>query len=711
MVSISHRRLFLGLGTGTLSTALTVVIFPETVLTELIAPFSLLLTLAVPGILLYLSLTRSRDVNHRTVTYGFGLSASLLMLLGFLLNLPYRVAGIDSLTPLFVWLSFGALLLLLYYAVQSRVPSNSIEIGLPLSLRPYLYLSLPVASGIGSILVGGGETNVIVLLALGAIVLVYSIGTFDTSNKGTLLYCVALGLLLHNSLITDALVWGDQAAESGLVYTVLQVGHWDPATLPSANKAVMLRIVIHHPMQVLLTGLDISHIFKISHPLMFAVTPVALYYVFADRNQTLVGYIAAGAFMMYFPFITVLARNTRTGAAIMFIVLFLYALLDNHTPATVRRILLSVFGISVFVSHYGTGYMFLTILVTAFLLVQFGRRTFKRIDSRQQQLPAVPLLIISLVSMAWYTYISPNSATLRTLSGFVLELVEKLQQGFFQPSSSSTASYATESYSSLSLSGIKGLTVVLFALIGIGWLVAAFRAWRGEECVYGVESNLSYLSIAAVAGALVAVTFLPISKFNTARTTAVVLAIVSPLFAIGIQSVLKLTLKEISFPNWVTPLACLTIIIPFFIFSTGLLAATVTHDYSPNVLVYQNEIIDDGSPSAKSYLFKQHIPPTETHAARWLGDYATGEIFGSQWPGTPDPGSLFHRTKSTSYSYTANVSAASAGDCIYFDPISERANVVLLPSGPIDDVLLSASEVDTSTRAQVYENGGASLYC
>ncbi|MFC7135273.1 MULTISPECIES: DUF2206 domain-containing protein [Salinibaculum] len=706
MVSTSKRTLYLTLATASAGTAGVALLFPESVLAQVLAPVSLLLVLVVPGLLAYLVLAQSNSVDLRAILYGVSLSASLLMALGAVVNLAHGVFLNKPIHPLPVWTAFALLLAGLGLGVGYRVPDETVEVALPSSTRLYLLASVPLAAAVGALLVEGGSTNLFVVLALALVGLLYVVGAFNASHRAAVIYAVALALLLHNTMISEFLLWGDQGKEANLVYTVLQAGYWDPEALPRANKAVMLRIIILHPLHTLLTGLEVHHIFKIAHPLLFATAPVALYRTFATRGRDQAGYLAAGALMFFFSFFTVLARNTRTAVAILFIVLFVKVLLDTDLNALVRRVLLAVFGSSVFVSHYGTAYMFLAMLVAGLILGTLARRLLGRTNRHHGPLTVESVGIIGLFGFAWYAYVSPGAAAFGGLTGTVIDFFLRLQEGFFQPSNSATANYAANSFSSLSLNGIKVLTVVLFALIGIGWLVAVSRAIRGQD---GIETNFSYLAIATAAGGLAAITLGPVERFNTARTIAVSLAVVAPLFAVGVEGLQNAVTRRPSSPDWITTVLCLAVLLPFFVFSSGLLAATVTGAYSPNVLVYQDRVVEEGSPESQSYLYKQTLPDTGASGGAWLNRHGTGTVYGSVWPGNPTSGVI--GMPPPAYEYRSNVSAATGSDCIYLSPLSVDAGVIRMPSGHFENEFLRTSELNTSAHSKVYENGGATLYC
>lgn len=706
MAKIRKNILYVSFVLVVIGTSIVANNYSETIFPILISPFSLILVLVVPGACLYMILTQSNKVDSDMLVYGVGLSAALLMVLGVLLVISSRMVGFRTFSPSSVLVGYTIMLVGICIGVEKRVPGNDIEIALPTAVRPYLLVTIAASAGIGAITVSNGQTNRFVLIGLALIVVAYVIGMFHPIHRVGLLYFLGLGLLLHNTLITEYFLWGDQAAEAILVKNVLQMGHWNPSNLPYANKRVMLRIVILHPMHILLTGLDMRFAFKIIHPLLFATAPVALYQTFKDRGRPNTGYVAAGSLMFFFGFFTVLSRNTRTASAILFMILFMKVLLDIELNDQIRTILLIVFGSSVFVSHYGTGYMFLAMLVGGFILTIGYQSLIERSYRKQEEFPIYPVLIIGLISYSWYSYVSVQSVAFNTLVGFVSSLILKIQNGFFQPTNSATAQYATTTYSSTSLSGIKLLTALLFLLIGLGWLSAVIQSRNSQD---QVEANISYLAISAVAGSLAVITFLPVERFNTARTIAVVLSIVSPYFPIGVQAVLSQIPKRHQFPEWTSEVICLALLIPFFIFSTGLFAATINNEYSPNVVVYQDEVIEEGSIRSKTYLYKQHLPDAGPAAGSWIMNHGSGTIYGSRWPGNPSYGVISNQR--LPYEYIGNISSASPSDCIYLSPYSVEGGVIAVPRSVSGDGFIPTSTIDITERSKVYTNGKATLNC
>lgn len=710
MVTISKRIFYTAIGIIAFGSAVVATQGFPPAIARILSPVTLVVVLLVPGLLGYLGLTRSAEIDQRVLIYAVGLSATILMFFGFFVNLVHQIGGGTPLRPVTVWLSYALLLGGLGWGVERRVPDAEFEFVIPTTLRPYLYTTIPITAMVGALLMDRGGSNWISLSVLVLVFVFFAVGAFRPAGRGVLLYCLSLGLLLQNTFASQYLFWRDQVKEANLVYHILHSGYWNPFALPHANKATMLAIVILHPLHVLLTGVDIRFAFKFVYPVIFALTPVVMYWTFAHRNRPRAGYFAAGAFMFSFPFITVLSRNTRTGMAILFIALFLRVLLDVEVPPRARRYLLSVFGISVFVSHYGTGYMFFVMLVGGFVIANLARPILRRSRADTETLPVLSVVIVALLATAWYIYISPHSASFGTFVGFLVSFTEKLQHGFFQPSHSATAHYATESLSSISLTGTKLLTFVLFGVIGLGWLVAFARAIRGRE---GVEVNLTYLAVTALGGALISVTFLPVAKFNTARTLMISLVVVAPLFFIGVDGLRRAIDGRVHVPRSVPVLVCLGLLLPYFVFASGLLAATVTHDYSPNELAYRSGVIHHGSPKATSYLFKQYQPRTGTTASQWLQRYASGDVYGSGWPGNPDPGSMAARETPSryGYSYHGNVSAATSGSCLYLGPMSVRAGVISLPARHLSSAFSRTSQLNTADKSKVYANSGARLYC
>lgn len=125
----------------------------------------------------------------------------------------------------------------------------------------------------------------------------------------------------------------------------------------------MLRIVILHPVYALFTDLQLIWVFKLVHPLLFSVTPVALYEAY--RRNT----ISVLLFVSLFSFFIVLSRNTRTATALLFLSLLALLIADDYLDDVHRKLLAIVFVAGIVVSHYGVSCMVMVGIAAAYPLI------------------------------------------------------------------------------------------------------------------------------------------------------------------------------------------------------------------------------------------------------------------------------------------------------------------------------------------------------
>lgn len=92
--------------------------------------------------------------------------------------------------------------------------------------------------------------------------------------------------------------WGDQPKGAALALDVLRTGFWRPGLAPALGaKYTMLRIVIFYPIYAPFTELQLVWVFKLAHPLLFSVTPVALYEAYRRNTSDRVAFLLTYLFI------------------------------------------------------------------------------------------------------------------------------------------------------------------------------------------------------------------------------------------------------------------------------------------------------------------------------------------------------------------------------------------------------------------------------
>ncbi|HIE59626.1 MAG TPA: hypothetical protein EYP82_06825 [Hydrogenothermaceae bacterium] len=283
----------------------------------------------VPGILVIsiLKLLNKLSITE-IVLYSVGLSNSFLMIVGLIINSIYPIFGISkpiSELPLIVTIGVCNLVLWGLYFIRGELFTKWFEINLRKSYL--LIILLPILSIFGTYFLTYYNSNVILLFmfAILSIVPILAILKFPEDFYPAILWVISISLLFQTSLVSTVVPnGGDATCEYHCSKLVLNYGIWDPtgSSLSSSNVYnlnSMLRIVILHPIFSILLEMSLIWEFKIVHPLIFSLTPVALYLIYKRQTNSKIGFLSSCLFMFIFPFFTTLAMNTRTGLAILFL--------------------------------------------------------------------------------------------------------------------------------------------------------------------------------------------------------------------------------------------------------------------------------------------------------------------------------------------------------------------------------------------------------
>ena len=387
----------------------------------------------VPGILI-LKILRVHNIHLiESLLYSVGLSLAFVMAMGVIANFALPPLGISkpiTLLPLLliITLVFLVLCLLAYIRDKDfRPPSRSDNqasesTGQSFRANPAPYLLailLPLLAILGANLVNAYYNNTLIFALIFVIVIIIGLAAFSKfippSVYPFMIFMMALALLYQTTLISDYLVGSDIHLERYWASLVLENGYW-AATIPSAVNSC-LSIVILAPVYSLLLNMDITWLFKIVYPLLFALMPLALFHIFRLQIKPQYAFLAV-AFFITMPMFTMdMTQLVRQQVAELFFVLVILLLVDRRLTMIPRAFLVLIFGFGIVVSHYGlgTGYTigFLAIgaLVLLFIKSRLGRAIWQRLIGKSNSLPAdlaargafsrIALVIIVCLSLAF----------------------------------------------------------------------------------------------------------------------------------------------------------------------------------------------------------------------------------------------------------------------------------------------------------------------
>lgn len=689
----------------------------------------------VPGYL-FLRIAKVRPGNLTEFgLYTVGLSLTALMVFGTVLNFMLPLLGyatpIAELPLAFAITGGVGVLTGVYYLRVNRPTSLTVSIDTIASPWFISLLVLPFLAFYGAYLLNVYDNNLLLLLLYVAIAIVPILVFYDVIPAKYLpiaLWLIALSLLFQNTFTGQFLAWGDQENEAAQVMHVISSGYWDHTQAPSGhiNQYSMLRISILHPIYLLLTDIELFWVFRAVHPLLFSIMPVALYQAYEKYVTEKEAFLSAFLYISFFSFVTVLSRNTRTATALLFVSLLLLLIADRSLNYGHRKVLGILFAASIVVSHYGITYiMMIGLVATIPSFVVLDRLSALPIRELTPDFTTGAFVMTYLaIAYSWYLFASPQSWPFFTLVEFIDEFFTTLQDQFLSSpeETSASARYATGEFNSIILDILQFYNLALGLLIGIGFLATVYKLYQGLDTPFSKE----FVAYAGVFLAIFGITFLPVGRFNTARTFVACLVFIAPFFLFGLYACRDLLRKY-----WKPRISksriwnvAMIILVLYFLLNIGFVSATVTHEYSPNVLVEKDRVMDEGYPVEKEYFYKQHPTEEDVRSTIWLEIHAESpesDVYQSTWPGNmwgptgyPEWSAEVNEQRSASLSTHTIAPDEPIGEgYVYLNSLSYRSSIIIIESGgQFESRSIETDEIEYkwADKNKIYNNGDAAIY-
>jgi uncharacterized membrane protein len=573
----------------------------------------------IPGFVVLKALKIGELNSVEELLYSVGLSLSFVMFVGIVMNCLYPIFQISkpiSETPLIVTISSITFIISCILFNKDRLRPFSINMR-KMPSPSFLSLSLlPFLAVFGTYLLNFYDNNVLLLILLAIVSTIPLLAVLDkvpSKEYPFAIWAISISLLLHNSLIGHYVSWGDSEGEYLVSNFVLMNGSWDRNVSTTTNS--LLSLAFLYPAYSIICNLELTWVFKIIYPLLFSLTPVALYLAFKERIGEKSAFLSSSLFMFSFVFFTVLSRNTRTGLSLFFLSLLILLMMNDKMNKTKKTALAIAFALAVVVTYYGVSYMLLTFLPLVVLLdFLLDRRS-----SKNNLITSTFAILFFSFTIAWYMYTS-------NLSGFdtTVKLGKDFVDGFAEllgvPRSSPT--YYLLRRQSISLEITKYLYFVFTFFIAIGVLDLTYRMVREKRAVF--PKDYSLLSIVSLL--LLLATLLPM-PWNVQRTFQVTLIFLAPFSVLGFTKLFsaftrifgrssshKSTLRLFSF-----------LLLTFLIFNSGILSATITKDLNPNILINKKHVEEEGDIEEKAYFYMVYLPIYDVYSSRWLLSNSIGK--------------------------------------------------------------------------------------
>lgn len=583
----------------------------------------------VPGLLLI-----SYGLDEYTLTnflYGVGFSVAFSMLLGTFANMvylgfPVGVAPFEQPTMSLLYVGACAALAGFVWIATYNNDTQPVSLQLPdYNIRILVLLGfIPVFAVIGAVLINRHAFNELTLFTIVCIALA-PIFVYYFDKRGTYypiaITAISSGLLLQNTVIMTYLGRGDGLGEYSYAVTVLQNGFW----IADGTFGSMPRIVTLQPAYSLVMDTSLLWVFKLVHPVLFVVVPLVTYVLAARYFSKDIAFLSATLYIFLPRTYQIISRNTRTGGAIFFTALLLLVILDTDLPSRLKRTLIILFFIGVITSHYGVGTLVAFALVVAYVLNVLTPYLLD--NKRRSQLWFARVSLLMVLIITWYLYLTDG--VFEFLVGAMYGQISDAL--FFTEESTATRSLKiSESRGifgmppgSYEVMFVGHLLIGIFSSIGISLVylrylshglsyVPTIRDWVDRYVLAGLsdnvleDSNYVHLTIAIFL-------FFPLSFgpqiLSAGRTFALVMVIVAPL------PILVLRSTRLTRIGAKPALAAMAV---FLLVTSGFVAASVTHDVSPQPIIDSDRIVEDGSTLEQFALYRSSFPENSIEASNFM---------------------------------------------------------------------------------------------
>lgn len=584
----------------------------------------------IPGILVLRVLRLYNLKLVESLLYAIGISITIIMFTGFLLNLIYPLVGLDnpiSLYPLVVSIS-SIVIFLMTLCLRDWHLSLPAQNHDPVEFSPsvVLVLMLPVLSIVGTYFVNIYCNSTILWILIPLIALVPYLVLFNRIPKRLYpltIFFISISLLYHTTLISKY-IWGwDINVEYYFANLVLLNSQWDPSL--SGNVNAMLSVVMIAPLYSTLLNMDLTSVFKVVYPAIFSFLPLALYSIYRKQTNMNIAFLSCFFFISYEFFYVCAPTVGRQEIAELFLGLVLLLLLDNSLYGFKKSFLLTTFMCALIVSHYGTSYLFILVL----LCVWFFMNLIKHVDSSKipysDLIPTIFVLLTVCFTIAWYGYASDASA-FKTIVLIGDHITSSISSEFLNAESSqgmqlvlSGASYGLMVH----LEKYIQLIAVLFISVGMLWL----HFCNGSKGIHFeplyVAFCLGYFSLNI---ASLVVPFFA-SQLNTWRIYHLTLIVLSPLMIIGGMCIFEfLTRRCVQFSR--LPFALISIFLTIFLLFNSAWIYGFTDEYPlglRSLPLYQNSVAQGGDAGINE-LYVGYYLDQDVYSVEWLSEYHNPDI-------------------------------------------------------------------------------------
>jgi uncharacterized membrane protein len=631
----------------------------------------------LPGITI-VGLFNPKIERVEKMLFAVGVSIVFFMVIGVFLNFFGPIFGI--LNPLGTMPIFITSIIIDVFATYRWINScNHVEYSdlaaepktRKLSLLVPLLILLPLLSIIGALQVSvryqaNNSLLLIIPLVVSALVILTAFyKKLHSEVYASILFSIALAMLLQFSIFSPYLVGGDIFGEYAALSSTLQHSFWNVQVLNRLNA--MLSVTVLPTIYANILGLNGTWVFKLIYPLIFALVPVGVYQLFKSQMTKQIAFISVFFFMSSLTFFQELPELPRQMIGELFYILLFLTILKKDLQPSVRIAFFTIFSFGIICSHYAMAYIFLGYIVASWL--------FYLVSKRRSPVSLGMIAIFATLLFSWYIY-TASGATFGDLTNTLQVLQQNFSSDFFN----------AQSRGSMTLQGLgvnSDLTKTLLQQIGqysfitselliiIGFLTLAVK-----NRVKFFKNDFNFFAFCSLM-LLVACVVVPnfANTFNVQRFYHIAVFFLAPFCIIGGLFVLTiLARKKIKEKN-LLKIIVLVVLIPVFLFQSGFLyEITKQQSYALPLSSYRLDSLQ--------FSYQGILRSSEVSGAQWLA-----QANNLEFPIFTDPLTVIAlcsaNIQPSQFQFLSLGSKESSGSIIYLAQYSVPGGVVFDRSGMI----------------------------
>ena len=400
----------------------------------------LVILIPITGSLLLTQLGINRRLSFgEWLGYTTGLSIAFLMSFGLIVNIIGLISHYPTLRTNILVPGFDAIFLVLLGAMVLRKRS------LPFpkytdqkrSWRYHIFIHFPILfpllSLAGVIRLNNNGTDLFALINI-IVLIVYETVVFVSHKKLSEyayvlnLVCAALSLVWSISMRSNHLIGVDIHSEFQIFNAVAVAGLCHPHLFNSVYNACLSITILPTVLKAFIP-FSAQYVFKFLMQIILYIVPACVFVIakrqLGGKNDKL-AFFAALFFVVQSQFITEFPALIRQQSALLFFALLFFVISAKELSKTTQKILTLIFGFSMIVSHYSSGYVGLALLLLFAVLQPIWFGLTKKVSKRSQapnqywNVPGMLVVVLFLFSFLWYAEI------LQSTGGIVQKLSQSV---------------------------------------------------------------------------------------------------------------------------------------------------------------------------------------------------------------------------------------------------------------------------------------------